>query len=456
MKLKRGLVVIVALIMFVLTFSACGDNEVGNDANVTKENTINFDLSQYTSYGELSCGRIWVKRIVGDWDQEKQEQFAYLDSNGNAISPWFSSDKYESPRNFANGYVVLVENKRLGNPNNYSNCIVYNTYFKKVASLICKKGTMEKGYITDFDEQGYAYALGYDETIDDSALYWIDSAGAHKFYALNRDSDTVINRSALECFYVSNNYFVLVASNAEYMYTEIACIYDASGKFVFSIEDAMRNYIEEFAITKTEVLGSDRVKFNFCGLDREEYVCTMDFNGNFVEEPVLVGGETQKTNKTEWSVEQNDQGIPSALRIGITNFPPLNYENDDGELVGFDTELAQLVCGELNIAPVFIYIPDWQYKIEELNSENIDCIWNGLVYTEELAKKTSVTDTYFQAEYIDEFGKHKEDYVVAFRKEFQHIEKFNKELNKLKEDGTIAKLAEKYGMNNIIDVSLLP
>ena len=41
------------------------------------------------------------------------------------------------------------------------------------------------------------------------------------------------------------------------------------------------------------------------------------------------------------------------LVIGMTIYPPMNYYDDSGKLVGFDTELAEAVCAKLNLTAHF-------------------------------------------------------------------------------------------------------
>ena len=57
-------------------------------------------------------------------------------------------------------------------------------------------------------------------------------------------------------------------------------------------------------------------------------------------------------------------------------YPPVGYMNDEGEYVGFDLDVAQLVCDNLGWELVKTPI-NWDSKDMELNSGNIDCIWNG-------------------------------------------------------------------------------
>lgn len=77
---------------------------------------------------------------------------------------------------------------------------------------------------------------------------------------------------------------------------------------------------------------------------------------------------------------------------GITEYAPMNYY-ENGELVGFDTEFAKAVAAKLGVEVRFQTI-DWPNKYMELNSGNIDLIWNGFTYGEE-------SDGVSRTEYVD-------------------------------------------------------
>lgn len=83
------------------------------------------------------------------------------------------------------------------------------------------------------------------------------------------------------------------------------------------------------------------------------------------------------------------------LTIGITLYDPMNYYNEDGELVGFDTEFAQAVCQILGVEPEFVEI-NWDTKEIELADRQIDCIWNGLTVTEERRENMGFSDSYIK------------------------------------------------------------
>ena len=79
--------------------------------------------------------------------------------------------------------------------------------------------------------------------------------------------------------------------------------------------------------------------------------------------------------------------------IGITEYQPMNYYDENGELTGFDTEFAKMACAKLGVEPVFQII-DWDTKETELKSGNIDCIWNGLTVTEDRKANMDFTEAY--------------------------------------------------------------
>jgi len=83
------------------------------------------------------------------------------------------------------------------------------------------------------------------------------------------------------------------------------------------------------------------------------------------------------------------------LVIGVTYFEPMCYKNSDGTLTGFETDFANAVCENLGVKATFKEI-DWNSKEMELNSKNIDCIWNGMTITDERKSTMSVSNPYMK------------------------------------------------------------
>lgn len=81
------------------------------------------------------------------------------------------------------------------------------------------------------------------------------------------------------------------------------------------------------------------------------------------------------------------------MTIGYTVYAPMNYTDENGEFVGFDTELAIAVCEQLGVEPEFVEI-NWDTKIVELDAKSIDCIWNGMTLTDDILANTACTEAY--------------------------------------------------------------
>ena len=81
--------------------------------------------------------------------------------------------------------------------------------------------------------------------------------------------------------------------------------------------------------------------------------------------------------------------------IGYTVYAPMNYTDENGNFVGFDTEFAEAVCAKLGVKPNFVEI-NWDTKEVELAAKNIDCIWNGLTVTEERKQNMAFSDSYIK------------------------------------------------------------
>ena len=99
--------------------------------------------------------------------------------------------------------------------------------------------------------------------------------------------------------------------------------------------------------------------------------------------------EATEATDSDWAYIQ-DKGV---LTIGVTNYPPMNYLDDNGEWTGFDTEFAQAVCESLGIKAEFVEI-SWEAKETELASKNIDVLWNGMCITEDRKEMWEVTKPY--------------------------------------------------------------
>ena len=222
--------------------------------------------------------------------------------------------------------------------------------------------------------------------------------------------------------------------------------------------------------------------------------------------------------------------------VGYTIYEPMNYKDDSGKLVGFDTELAEAVFANLGYEVMFQEI-EWSSKYTDLDSGTIDCVWNGFtcntadddgiaradkvdfsynymenrqvivaksdagiasaedlngkiaavesgsagetyaqgfegvtvkgflkqtdclfevnagsadfaVLDAQLAKSYAGKGDYAGLAIVDALSSDVEYYAIGFKKGSDLTAKVNEQLEKLAADGTIATLAEKYGVSN--------
>lgn len=94
---------------------------------------------------------------------------------------------------------------------------------------------------------------------------------------------------------------------------------------------------------------------------------------------------------TDWNYIANK----GKLVVGITYNVPMNYLDDSGKLIGFETEFTTAVCEKLGVTPDFQLI-EWSKKEFELNAKTIDLVWNGLTVTDERKENMLFSKSYMK------------------------------------------------------------
>jgi len=102
--------------------------------------------------------------------------------------------------------------------------------------------------------------------------------------------------------------------------------------------------------------------------------------------------------KSEGATEQPDGDVAyikdkGTLVVGITDFAPMDYKDDNGEWIGFDADMARIVADKLGVECQFVEI-DWDNKIMEIDSKNIDVVWNGMTLTDEVKGSMDCSNAY--------------------------------------------------------------
>lgn len=81
------------------------------------------------------------------------------------------------------------------------------------------------------------------------------------------------------------------------------------------------------------------------------------------------------------------------LVVGITDFEPMDYKDENGDWVGFDADMAKAFAESLGVDVEFVEI-DWDNKVLELDGKSIDCVWNGMTLTDEVTSSMECTGAY--------------------------------------------------------------
>ena len=80
--------------------------------------------------------------------------------------------------------------------------------------------------------------------------------------------------------------------------------------------------------------------------------------------------------------------------VGLDDtFAPMGFRDTEGNIIGFDVDLAKEFAERLGVEVRFQPI-DWDAKVLELNSGTIDMIWNGLTITESRLTEMSFSNAY--------------------------------------------------------------
>ena len=81
------------------------------------------------------------------------------------------------------------------------------------------------------------------------------------------------------------------------------------------------------------------------------------------------------------------------LVVGITDFAPMDYKDENGEWIGFDADMAKAFAESMGVEAEFVEI-DWDNKILELDGKTIDCVWNGMTLTEDVLSAMECSNAY--------------------------------------------------------------
>jgi polar amino acid transport system substrate-binding protein len=111
---------------------------------------------------------------------------------------------------------------------------------------------------------------------------------------------------------------------------------------------------------------------------------------------IASGCSTNKASADMWT-EMEERGT---IIVGLDDtFVPMGFRDNGGNLVGFDVDMAREAVERMGMEIVYQPI-DWNLKEQELDSGNIDLIWNGYSITDERKEKVNFTNAYLDNQQI--------------------------------------------------------
>lgn len=107
------------------------------------------------------------------------------------------------------------------------------------------------------------------------------------------------------------------------------------------------------------------------------------------------GSDSSNANKKAESTGSDLEYVKDkgTLVVGVTDFEPMDYKDDNGEWVGFDADMAKAFAESIGVEAEFVEI-DWDNKELELDGKSIDCVWNGMTLIDEVTSAMACTAAY--------------------------------------------------------------
>ena len=166
------------------------------------------------------------------------------------------------------------------------------------------------------------------------------------------------------------------------------------------VKSDMESAIEDYAIgfRKEDNTLRNEVQKLLCEMKADgtvEKIATEWFGSDVTTIPETF---TPKEGAEDDSLQKvKDAGV---LKLGLDDsFPPMGYRNDDNEIVGFDIDLAKEVCKRMGVELELVPIV-WDSNIMELDTRNVDCLWNGMSVNDEREAAMNLSEPYMKNEMV--------------------------------------------------------
>ncbi len=225
-----------------------------------------------------------VEETKSSWDEGNKKYYAYQKENGDVVVDWFPEHFVHSqmgfnnsPQKYVNGYayVLCVQDSYMGDPNLVTFWIV-DEQGQKIVDKEYYMGFSKNSvthnitdyYYEDFDEFGYSYFQDNDGIV----------------YSINSTSKEVIKISENQFGHFESMGKRVYSLSDKYILVGRDTVVDRKGNVVVNLFDTISS-----TPINVEVVDNENFEVLFTGKDDNKYVCIIDANGKFVEEPHQYG-----------------------------------------------------------------------------------------------------------------------------------------------------------------------
>jgi polar amino acid transport system substrate-binding protein len=113
----------------------------------------------------------------------------------------------------------------------------------------------------------------------------------------------------------------------------------------------------------------------------------------FLATPALTQSLPHHSDPTAREVLPSLNAVPAIRFLTTADFPPFNFRDAGGELIGFNVDLAKRICAEVNVACTIQAWP-WEQAANALADNQGDALIAGLAMSEEAGAQFDFSATY--------------------------------------------------------------
>ena len=148
-----------------------------------------------------------------------------------------------------------------------------------------------------------------------------------------------------------------------------------------------------------------------------------------------------------FTVASADEALPEVTVAVCSDFEPFEYKDAEGNLVGIDIEIISELCSIIGVTPVYMDV-EFDVMIPSVRSPLADFAISAITATDTRKKVVDFTDSYISCNvYNPNLDKwYEESYAIPVKIGSEYKDKLNEAIATLKENGKIAEIALKYGL----------